>query len=68
MGGTGLNLNAEAIMKLGLLYLNDGIYDGVQILSNTFVKGALTPYAIVDKDTSYGYSFWFKNKYPNVIQ
>lgn len=56
VGGTGLYMSTADMGKLGLLYLNKGIYDGKRILSEEW-----TVQAVKNQQPSpglYGYSFW----------
>jgi CubicO group peptidase (beta-lactamase class C family) len=41
MGGTGLYVRAEDMVKLGSLYLNGGVWEGRRILSESWVKTVL---------------------------
>jgi CubicO group peptidase (beta-lactamase class C family) len=59
-----INTTAKDFAKIGLLLLNKGMKDGVQILDSNYIKEATTPLQIKDaKDTTkfasfYGYQFW----------
>jgi CubicO group peptidase (beta-lactamase class C family) len=57
-GGSNLNLKPRDMAKLGLLYLNNGTWDGQEIVTEDWVSrsnsGPATPYA----GTSYGYQWW----------
>ncbi len=44
MGATGLYISTEDMAKLGQLYLQNGVWEGRQILSEQFVKKALGRY------------------------
>jgi CubicO group peptidase (beta-lactamase class C family) len=63
-GGWGLNLTSEDIAKFGLLYLQKGVWNGQQILSETWIDQATSSQiSNGDKPTSdwqqgYGYQFW----------
>ncbi|MDL2292854.1 beta-lactamase family protein [Acholeplasma sp. OttesenSCG-928-E16] len=59
-GASNYFLNAVSILKLGILYLNNGIYDGIRYLSESFIKEATSikaPY----KHRYYGYGFWIND-------
>ena len=64
-GGTGLYMTTDDIAKLGVLYLNKGLYDGRRVLSAQWVEEA-TRRQVPEPDLracgyalpSYGYSFW----------
>ena len=58
-GGNGLNLTPREIAKLGLLYLNNGVWKGKQIVSSEWVKEATKPFTLHTKDKAhYGYQWW----------
>ncbi len=54
----GLYLNEEDLAKLGYLYLNDGVWDGTQIVSKEWVKESLTPYISAEEGFQYGFKWW----------
>lgn len=61
-GGSGLILNITDMMKLGQLYLADGMWKGERLLSSLWIKEA-TRKQIDTKggdswDCGYGYQFW----------
>ena len=60
-GGWGLYLTREDMAKLGLLYLNNGVYDGKRIISESWVRMSTLPriktpeeYGMFD----YGFHVW----------
>ncbi len=57
-GGSALHLRPRDMAKFGLLYLNDGEWDGVQVVPATWVadsqESAASPWA----GTGYGYQWW----------
>jgi CubicO group peptidase (beta-lactamase class C family) len=55
VGGTGLALTPREMATFGYLYLNDGVWDGEQIVPAEWV--ALTTTA-QDDETDYGYQWW----------
>lgn len=69
-GGWGIRVKTEDMAKLGLLYLNNGKYNGQQILSSEWVKEATSKQIEQKPDTTqaakdssdwlqgYGYQFW----------
>ena len=63
-GGIGLNISADDIAKLGLLYINKGIYKGKRILSEKWITDATTGYLAgdftrePDWKSGYGYQIW----------
>lgn len=62
-----LHLSARDMAKFGLLYLNDGVYDGAQLLSADWVQDSLATYSEDAwqhrvgrnfSDVGYGYQWW----------
>ena len=54
----GLFLSGPDLAKLGYLYLNDGIWDGKQIVSKQWVKESLTPFIDAEEAFKYGFKWW----------
>lgn len=61
-GGSGLYLDILDMMKLGILYLHGGEWNGEQIVSKSWVESAGTKKISTDVNTDwsggYGYQFW----------
>lgn len=63
-GGVGLFVSVEELAKLGVLYLNGGVYNGERILSEDWVRLAQTAHSDnsmngnPDWTAGYGYQFW----------
>ncbi len=61
-GGSGLYLDINNMMKLGILYLNKGKWNGEQIVSEEWVKTASSKHIPTGYgglwSGSYGYQFW----------
>lgn len=60
LAATSLHLNVEDMNKLGILYLNKGVYKGKRIISEKYIEMA-TKQQIVDPNTTwgnYGYQWW----------
>lgn len=61
-GGSGLYLSIENMMKLGILYLNKGKWNGEQVVSESWVKNASSNQISTNYggqwSGSYGYQFW----------
>lgn len=60
MTGGGLGLKSTDLLKIGQLYLNNGKWNGKQILSKDWVEKSTTPKAKfqVDREYEYGYLWW----------
>lgn len=59
-GGFGLYLRPRDMAKIGYLYLNEGQWDGEQIISADWAAAATEPHIGVDEsfEQSYGYLWW----------
>ena len=63
-GGCGIHVSCDDIAKLGLLYLNGGVWNGKRLLSEHWVKTATSPISdnscngTPDWCAGYGYQFW----------
>lgn len=58
-GGGGLSLSIEDFHKFGLLYLNDGVWNGRQIVPKEWVLESTKKQVENDRDPfGYGYLFW----------
>jgi CubicO group peptidase (beta-lactamase class C family) len=62
-----LHLAARDAAKFGLLYLNDGIYEGNQVIPTDWVEDSLQTYSVNEafvkkvgdfRDIGYGYQWW----------
>ena len=54
----GLYLEAQDLAKIGFLMLNNGLWDGQQIISSEWVKKSVTKQVSFDKEKGYGYQWW----------
>jgi CubicO group peptidase (beta-lactamase class C family) len=59
----GLYLNDEDLAKIGFLYLNNGLWDGTQIVSEDWVKQSVAPhvpmpYTVDGGRMYYGFTWW----------
>jgi CubicO group peptidase (beta-lactamase class C family) len=52
-----IHLRPRDMLKLGILFANNGSWHGRQIISSSWVKASLAEHSQVD-DTSYGYFWW----------
>ena len=61
-----INSNARDFARLGKLYLNQGNWNGTQLLDSNYVKEATTVANLLDEDgnknLNYGYQFWIANR------
>ena len=62
--GTGLHIACDDIVKLGLTYLNGGVYNGERVLSEEWIREASKAHSdnsgngSKDWTSGYGYQFW----------
>ena len=56
-----MELRSRDILKLGMLTLNGGVWNGKQLLNKAYIDEATTAHAVVNKTESYGY-FWWVNQ------
>jgi len=65
-GGITLNLNAQDMLKIGVLYLKKGSYNGVQVLSENWIVQSTAPHIDTYNDLyyadKYGYLWWIGGK------
>lgn len=69
MGGYGLRVRPIDMQKLGILFLNYGMWNGTQIISRSWVEKTMHPYTKLNGsiNNNYGY-FWWKDTFEsNVI-
>lgn len=59
-GGWGLCISLNDMLRIGQLYLNQGFYNGKQLLSPQYIKESITPQysKSVYLDYNYGYLWW----------
>ncbi|MFW9922494.1 MAG: serine hydrolase domain-containing protein [Candidatus Thorarchaeota archaeon] len=58
-GGTLLYLSSRDMAKFGYLYLNNGLWDGQEIVPNDWVKNSTTSYIrSTIRGSDYGYLWW----------
>ena len=61
-----INSNARDFARLGKLYLNQGNWNGMQILDSNYVKVATSAANLLDKNgnrnINYGYQFWIAKR------
>lgn len=62
--GTGIHISCDDILKLGIMYLNKGLYEGKRIISEKWVEEASFPHSdnsgngTPDWCSGYGYQIW----------
>lgn len=63
MTGGGLGLRSRDLLKIGQLYLNNGQWNGTQILSKDWVEKSTTPKTDFygDRPYEYGYLWWLED-------
>ncbi len=57
-GGSELHLRPRDMAKFGLLYINDGEWDGTQIIPADWVAQSQQSAAMPGSNTGYGYQWW----------
>jgi CubicO group peptidase (beta-lactamase class C family) len=57
-GGYDLRMTTECMAKFGFLFLNNGTWDGEQILSEEWVQTSTSAITDVNDYTGYGYQWW----------
>lgn len=67
-GGIGLHASCDDAAKLGLLYLNRGLWNGRRLLSEAWIDAASSlqsqngPHDWIDWRSGYGYQFWMSSR------
>jgi CubicO group peptidase (beta-lactamase class C family) len=57
-GATGLRLTSRDFARLGLLYLQEGQWDGQQVVSKDWVRAATATHTPAMQGFGYGYKWW----------
>ena len=61
-----INSNARDLARLGKLYMNQGNWNGLQILDSNYIDKATSAANLLDrkgnKNTNYGYQFWLAER------
>ncbi len=61
IGGSGLFLTPQDMARFGFLYLNNGTWNGSQIISSQWVQESIYQYHQLDwEDAFYGYQWWIE--------
>jgi CubicO group peptidase (beta-lactamase class C family) len=58
---SGLRLRSRALLKFGLLYSNNGVWKGRQIVPAQWVKESFQSHVTRGNSGAYGYQFWIWN-------
>ncbi|OQP45284.1 hypothetical protein A4H97_32725 [Niastella yeongjuensis] len=59
---SGLRLRSRDLLKFGLVYLNNGEWNGKQVVPRKWVEVSVQPHLKQDRgDMNYGYQFWLFN-------
>ena len=61
-GGWGLFLTPREMAKFGFLYLNEGYWDGEQIIPAEWVQASSGPGLKADQYADYGYQWWISSE------
>ena len=68
--GWGLSMSAYEMAQVGLLVLNNGVYNGVRIISEDYLNKMSTSYVSLDYkfgNQDYGYLWWLPHSNSDVI-
>ncbi|MBN4083036.1 serine hydrolase [bacterium AH-315-A23] len=57
--GAGLFISTEDMARFGLLFLNDGVWNGKRLISSEWISKAITP---SQPNINYGYLWWLNKK------
>ncbi|MFX1537109.1 MAG: serine hydrolase domain-containing protein [Promethearchaeota archaeon] len=57
-GGSGMKLKTRDMAKIGYLYLNNGTWDGEQIVPKEWVISSTEKFITLDSYVEYGYQWW----------
>jgi CubicO group peptidase (beta-lactamase class C family) len=57
-GGWGLEITPRDMAKFGYLYLNEGVWDGKQIIPAEWIKTSTQQSVALKEEMGYGYQWW----------
>ncbi|NHK32573.1 MAG: serine hydrolase [Asgard group archaeon] len=61
LGFDGMTMSMNSLVKIGYMYLNNGFWEGKEIITNDWIKKSLTKHSTINDTLSYGYS-WLINE------
>jgi CubicO group peptidase (beta-lactamase class C family) len=67
LGGWGMNLRPRDLARFGYLYLNDGYWDGTQVISKEWVRQSTSKQIGAYPGLDYGYLWWVHQSQAPVI-
>lgn len=67
LGGEGLHLRARDMAKIGYLFLNEGMWEGEQIISKEWVNLSTIKHTTLSSFFDYGYQWWISESYDSYI-
>lgn len=59
---SGLELRPRDMAKIGLLVLNDGVWQGRQIVPAEWIRTSTRPHVVESAYYDYGYQWWYRSK------
>ena len=66
-GGSGLELTSQSMAKFGYLYLNNGTWNGSQIIPKEWVINSTIEYVYEENWFNYGYQWWIYPEYNSYL-
>lgn len=63
VAASGLRMRARDLAKIGQLVINDGRYNGIQLIPEHWIEASLKPHSKVDDDFAYGYQWWIATRW-----